>query len=76
MAVYRDSCKVGQPLSDGGSTATDAAAAKAAVLVKAEETEEKEKVRIEYRPVRKRLPRSRRSGWNTARVATGCRSRG
>jgi len=52
MAVYRDSCKVGQPLSDGGSTATDAAAAKAAGKV--------ERI-IEYRPVRKRLPRSRPS---------------
>ena len=57
LAVYRDSCKVGQPLSDGGSTATDAAAVKAAGLVAAE----KENVRIEYRPVRKRLPRSRPS---------------
>jgi len=52
MAVYRDSCKVGQPLSDGGSTATDAAAVKAAGKV--------ERI-IEYRPVRKRLPRSRPS---------------
>jgi ribonucleoside-diphosphate reductase alpha chain len=52
MAVYRDSCKVGQPLSDGGSTATDAAALKAAGKV--------ERI-IEYRPVRKRLPRSRPS---------------
>jgi len=52
MAVYRDSCKVGQPLSDGGSTATDAAAVKAAGKV--------ERV-IEYRPVRKRLPKRRPS---------------
>jgi ribonucleoside-diphosphate reductase alpha chain len=52
LAVYRDSCKVGQPLSDGGSTATDAAADKAAGKV--------ERI-IEYRPVRKRLPRSRPS---------------
>ncbi len=52
MAVYRDSCKVGQPLSDGGSTATDAAAVKAAGKV--------ERI-IEYRPVRKRLPRRRPS---------------
>ena len=52
MAVYRDSCKVGQPLSDGGSTAMDAAADKAAGKV--------ERI-IEYRPVRKRLPRSRPS---------------
>jgi len=52
LAVYRDSCKVGQPLSDGGSTATDAAADQAAGKV--------ERI-IEYRPVRKRLPRSRPS---------------
>src|SRR5450631_2527347 len=52
LAVYRDSCKVGQPLSDGGSTATDAAAAKAARKV--------ERI-IEYRPVRKRLPKRRPS---------------
>ncbi|HEY5247970.1 MAG TPA: LAGLIDADG family homing endonuclease, partial [Dermatophilaceae bacterium] len=55
MAVYRDSCKVGQPLSDGGSTAKDAAADRAADgKVKVERI-------IEYRPVRKRLPRSRPS---------------
>ena len=52
MAVYRDSCKVGQPLSDGGSTARDAAADKAAGKV--------ERI-IEYRPVRKRLPKRRPS---------------
>jgi ribonucleoside-diphosphate reductase alpha chain len=52
MACYRDSCKVGQPLSDGGSTAKDAAADRAAGKV--------ERI-IEYRPVRKRLPRSRPS---------------
>jgi ribonucleoside-diphosphate reductase alpha chain len=52
MAVYRDSCKVGQPLSDGGSTAKDAAADKTAGKV--------ERI-VEYRPVRKRLPRSRPS---------------
>ncbi|MHB8275279.1 MAG: vitamin B12-dependent ribonucleotide reductase, partial [Dermatophilaceae bacterium] len=52
LAVYRDSCKVGQPLSDGGSTAKDAAADKAAGKV--------ERI-IEYRPVRKRLPKRRPS---------------
>ncbi len=54
LAVYRDNCKVGQPLSDGGSTAKDAKAsaeAKAAAV---------EKV-IEYRPVRERLPKRRAS---------------
>jgi ribonucleoside-diphosphate reductase alpha chain len=52
LACYRDSCKVGQPLSDGGSTAKDAAADKAAVKV--------ERI-IEYRPVRRRLPKRRPS---------------
>jgi ribonucleoside-diphosphate reductase alpha chain len=58
MACYRDKCKVGQPLSDGGSTAKDAAADKAAGIARADE---KENVRIEYRPVRKRLPKRRPS---------------
>jgi ribonucleoside-diphosphate reductase alpha chain len=48
LAVYRDNCKVGQPLSDGKSdgkaTSADAPAA--------------EKI-IEYRPTRKRLPKKR-----------------
>ncbi|HZW44534.1 MAG TPA: vitamin B12-dependent ribonucleotide reductase [Dermatophilaceae bacterium] len=58
MACYRDKCKVGQPLSDGGSTAKDNAADKAAGIARADE---KENVRIEYRPVRKRLPKRRPS---------------
>ena len=55
-AVYRDNCKVGQPLSDGGSTAKDAAAGVAAA---AAETKVIEKV--VYAPTRKRLPKSRTS---------------
>ena len=58
LAVYRDNCKVGQPLSDGGSTAKDAAAAKAAG---AAEPVVKVVERVEYRPVRKRLPKRRPS---------------
>ncbi|WP_270889522.1 vitamin B12-dependent ribonucleotide reductase [Pedococcus sp. 5OH_020] len=54
IAVYRDNCKVGQPLSDGGSTAKDAAADKAAGEAKVEKV-------VEYRPVRKRLPKRRTS---------------
>jgi ribonucleoside-diphosphate reductase alpha chain len=46
LAVYRDNCKVGQPLSDGGSKAKSAGEPAA------------EKV-IEYRPTRKRLPKKR-----------------
>ncbi len=56
LAIYRDSCKVGQPLSDGGSTAKDKVAADAAAAadVKVEKV-------IEYRPVRRRLPKRRTS---------------
>ncbi|HEY5822439.1 MAG TPA: vitamin B12-dependent ribonucleotide reductase [Propionibacteriaceae bacterium] len=58
LAVYRDNCKVGQPLSDGGSDkkADDAAADKAAAEVKTEIVE-----KVIYRPTRKRLPKSRPS---------------
>jgi ribonucleoside-diphosphate reductase alpha chain len=56
IAVYRDNCKVGQPLSDGGSTAKDAAVDKANAAADAKI----ERV-IEYRPVRKRLPKRRAS---------------
>ena len=49
LAVYRDNCKVGQPLSAGTSAASTAAAEP--VL---------EKV-VEYRPTRTRLPKSRPS---------------
>jgi ribonucleoside-diphosphate reductase alpha chain len=53
LAVYRDNCKVGQPLSDGRSAkAEDKKSA-------AVETEVVEKV--VYRPTRKRLPKSRPS---------------
>ena len=44
LAVYRDNCKVGQPLSDGKKNKEQAAP----------------EVRIEYRPRRVRLPKSRR----------------
>lgn len=53
LAVYRDNCKVGQPLSDGGKKADD----KAAEVV----VEEKVVEKIVYRPVRERLPKSRMS---------------
>jgi ribonucleoside-diphosphate reductase alpha chain len=48
LAVYRDNCKVGQPLSDAK---------------KKDKTEDEPKVEkvIEYRPVRKRLPKRRPS---------------
>ena len=53
LAVYRDNCKVGQPLSDGRAEKTGDK--KAAGV----ETEVVEKV--VYRPTRKRLPKSRPS---------------
>ncbi|MHB1009441.1 MAG: vitamin B12-dependent ribonucleotide reductase [Propionibacteriaceae bacterium] len=49
LAVYRDNCKVGQPLSDGKKKAEPEAVAAAP------------EVRIEYKPRRTRLPKSRRS---------------
>ncbi len=52
LAVYRDNCKVGQPLSDGATDKSSADTDAGEVRV--------EKV-IEYRPVRKRLPKRRPS---------------
>jgi ribonucleoside-diphosphate reductase alpha chain len=48
LAVYRDNCKVGQPLSD-------------AKAKKAGAQEAVEASRVEYRPIRKRLPKRRPS---------------
>lgn len=55
LAIYRDNCKVGQPLS-----AKTKEKEKAEITEKAEQTirETVEKV-VEYRPVRKRLPKGR-----------------
>ncbi|MGZ6315320.1 MAG: TSCPD domain-containing protein, partial [Candidatus Limnocylindrales bacterium] len=52
LAVYRDNCKVGQPLSDAKAKSADA---------DGDGSDAEEKVRIEYRPVRKRLPKRRPS---------------
>lgn len=55
-AVYRDNCKVGQPLADGGGKAKkDAADAEAAEVV------EKVVEKVVYAPTRKRLPKARHS---------------
>ena len=59
LAVYRDNCKVGQPLSDGGSTAKDNAAATAATAAGGSAPTVVEKV--VYRPTRERLPKRRHS---------------
>ena len=50
LAVYRDNCKVGQPLSDGKKQSESAKA-----------VEEKVVEKVVYRPKRERLPKSRTS---------------
>ncbi|WP_433296724.1 vitamin B12-dependent ribonucleotide reductase [Actinoplanes sp. CA-030573] len=57
LAIYRDNCKVGQPLSAAGSSSKKAVAETAPA---AEVEKVVEKV-VEYRPVRKRLPKKRPS---------------
>ncbi|WP_130493730.1 vitamin B12-dependent ribonucleotide reductase [Motilibacter rhizosphaerae] len=59
LAIYRDNCKVGQPLSDGKAK-KDAAPAAAEVAAPAPV--------VEYRPTRKRLPKSRPSLTTSFRV--------
>jgi ribonucleoside-diphosphate reductase alpha chain len=56
LAIYRDNCKVGQPLSakTKEKPATDAVTEKAEATIR----ETVEKI-VEYRPVRKRLPKGR-----------------
>ncbi|MET8045235.1 vitamin B12-dependent ribonucleotide reductase [Micromonospora sp. NPDC005215] len=54
LAIYRDNCKVGQPLSVAKSNKTTAPAAVEAAPAAVEKI-------IEYRPVRKRLPKKRPS---------------
>ncbi|RLP10640.1 vitamin B12-dependent ribonucleotide reductase [Propionibacterium australiense] len=51
LAVYRDNCKVGQPLSAGSEGKDD--------NKKSETEAPKPEVRVEYRPRRRRLPKSR-----------------
>lgn len=67
-AIYRDNCKVGQPLADGGgkakkdAAAADAAAADAKVVEKVVE-------KVVYAPTRKRLPKSRSARTTSFTVA-------
>ena len=58
-AIYRDNCKVGQPLSDGKSDASKADQARSTAVESVEESKVIEK--IVYAPTRKRLPKSRDS---------------
>jgi ribonucleoside-diphosphate reductase alpha chain len=59
VAVYRDNCKVAQPLSSGDSTADDSSAETALAVVEP----------VAAVPVRQRLPRARRSSTFEFRVA-------
>ncbi|WP_051451161.1 vitamin B12-dependent ribonucleotide reductase [Actinospica robiniae] len=70
LAVYRDNCKVGQPLQDAKGAKKEAAA-KAAALAAAEAPVEVRTV-IERRPTRKRLPRAR-SGSTTSFAVGGAK---
>ena len=58
-AVYRDNCKVGQPLADGKSDSSKADQARAGAAI--EPAEVKTVETIVYRPTRKRLPKQRAS---------------
>src|SRR5207248_505771 len=58
LAVYRDNCKVGQPLADAKAKKASSSEAIAAEAAVAEKIVEKV---IEYRPTRVRLPKSRAS---------------
>ncbi|MEH1014953.1 vitamin B12-dependent ribonucleotide reductase [Micromonospora sp. CPCC 206060] len=61
LAIYRDNCKVGQPLSAAKpNKAAEPAAAPASSATAAQVEKIVEKV-VEYRPVRKRLPKKRPS---------------
>ncbi|GAA3188100.1 vitamin B12-dependent ribonucleotide reductase [Dactylosporangium siamense] len=64
LAIYRDNCKVGQPLSAVNKSAKAAPEEKTVV----QEVVKTEKV-IEYRPVRKRLPKKRPSSTVSFSVA-------
>jgi ribonucleoside-diphosphate reductase alpha chain len=63
LAVYRDNCKVGQPLSDAKAkkAGTEVGTGVGAEAGTGTEAEPAERVRVEYRPIRKRLPKRRPS---------------
>jgi ribonucleoside-diphosphate reductase alpha chain len=60
LAIYRDNCKVGQPLSASSTSAAAASAPGASTAPAEVATAGPEKI-IEYRSVRKRLPKKRPS---------------
>ncbi len=60
LAIYRDNCKVGQPLSDVRGAKRDAAASAATAAALAAPVSAVS-AEVEYRPVRRRLPKTRPS---------------
>ncbi|MBM3684871.1 MAG: vitamin B12-dependent ribonucleotide reductase [Actinobacteria bacterium] len=66
VAIYRDNCKVGQPLETAKKASDEQAAPAAAAAV---EAVEKIVEKIVYQPVRQKLPRTRRSKTFDFRVA-------
>jgi ribonucleoside-diphosphate reductase alpha chain len=66
VAIYRDNCKVGQPLS---TAKKDGAAEPEAVEAQATQVVERIVERIVHQPVRQKLPRSRRGRTFEFRVA-------
>jgi ribonucleoside-diphosphate reductase alpha chain len=69
VAIYRDNCKVAQPLATAKKeNATVGGSAEEAAAVAAQ-TVEKIVEKIVYQPIRKKLPRSRRSSTFDFRVA-------
>ncbi len=69
LAIYRDNCKVGQPLSAVNSSAAKKKAADEAAAAEAPAPVVKTEKVIEYRPVRKRLPKKRPSSTVSFSVA-------
>ena len=65
VAIYRDNCKVGQPLETAKKASDEQATPSAAALDAVEKVVEK----IVYQPVRQKLPRTRRSKTFDFRVA-------
>ena len=67
-AIYRDNCKVGQPLADGGGKAKKDAADAADAAAEAKVVE-KVVEKVVYAPTRKRLPKSRQARTTSFTVA-------
>ncbi|GAA1528155.1 vitamin B12-dependent ribonucleotide reductase [Nocardioides humi] len=67
-AIYRDNCKVGQPLADGGGKAKKDAADAAEAAAEGKVVE-KVVEKVVYAPTRKRLPKSRQARTTSFTVA-------